>query len=172
MRLLDPVELRRLSTQPLTYAAVGATAGSQLPRGYRIVDREHTWTGTTFAAARDALLTWEIHELAGLTVEASGPVTVGAVVCLGLRLGPSRIRAACRVVALVDAPGRCAFAYGTLPGHPESGEELFEIRALGEGVAIRIRAFSRPARLSSRMAAPLARRVQDRVTDRYLSALD
>jgi uncharacterized protein (UPF0548 family) len=37
-------------------------------------------------------------------------------------LGP--IRVPCRVVYVLDEPERRGFAYGTLPGHPESGEEL------------------------------------------------
>ena len=40
--------------------------------------------------------------------------------------GPGR--RPCRVVYVVDEPDRRGFAYGTLPGHPESGEELFLVR--------------------------------------------
>jgi uncharacterized protein DUF1990 len=37
-------------------------------------------------------------------------------------------------------------------------------------VALDVIAFSRPANALSRLAGPLARRVQDRITDRYVTA--
>ena len=43
-----------------------------------------------------------------------------------VHLGP--VRAPCRVVYVVDEPDRRGFAYGTLPGHAESGEERFVVR--------------------------------------------
>ena len=35
------------------------------------------------------------------------------------------LQAPCRVVYVIDEPDIRGFAYGTLPGHPESGEERF-----------------------------------------------
>ena len=40
------------------------------------------------------------------------------------RIAPG-IATPCRVVYVIDEPSRRGFAYGTLPGHPESGEEAF-----------------------------------------------
>jgi uncharacterized protein (UPF0548 family) len=37
------------------------------------------------------------------------------------------MRAPCRVIYTITEPRRKGFAYGTLPGHPESGEEAFTI---------------------------------------------
>jgi|SRR5579875_334504 len=173
MQLLAEDEARRLRELPLTYAAAGATLGPALPQGFRVVRRERACPdGVDFTAARRALFGWKVHERAGLQVHASGPAAVGAVVRLGLRLGPVVAHAPCRVVAVIDEPDRAGFAYGTLPGHPESGEELFEITAYDGRAAVRITAFSRPARLDTRLAGPLARLVQDRITQRYLRALD
>lgn len=173
MRLLANDEAQRLRGLPLTYAETGATLGSALPEGFRVARRQHSCPdGIDFAAARRALFGWEVHERAGLQVQASGPVAVGAVVRLGLRLGPVVAHAPCRVVAVIDQPGRAAFAYGTLPGHPESGEELFEIVRYDGRPRLRITAFSRPARVGTKLAGPLARLVQDRITQRYLRALD
>ena len=31
----------------------------------------------------------------------------------------------CRIVSVIDGQTRWGFAYGTLPGHPEQGEEAF-----------------------------------------------
>ncbi len=46
---------------------------------------------------------------------------------MGERLGPVWVHAPCRVVRVVDALGRRRFAYGTLAGHPERGEEAFVV---------------------------------------------
>ena len=74
---------------------------------------------------------------------------------------------ACRIVYVVDEPGpvqRFGFAYGTLPGHAESGEERFVVewdRDRGE-VCYDIVAFSRPRHILARLGYPWARRVQKR----------
>jgi uncharacterized protein (UPF0548 family) len=72
----------------------------------------------------------------------------------------------------VEEPNRRGFAYGTLPGHPESGEEAFFVeRTPQDQVWLDIRAFSRPARLYSRLGGPMTRKVQGLITDRYIDAL-
>lgn len=69
-------------------------------------------------------------------------------------------------------PGRVGFAYGTLTGHPERGEERFEVALLEDGaVEARIRAFSRPGRWFTRLGGPAGRAAQRRITSRYLDAL-
>lgn len=73
------------------------------------------------------------------------------------------------MVDVVDQPGVQGFAYGTLPGHPEAGEERFLIHF--DTVRATIRAFSRPARWYTKLGAPLARRIQDKTTEKYLDAL-
>ena len=68
---------------------------------------------------------WGMLRGAGVRVEATTEVAaVGSEVIV--HLGP--VRAPCRVVYVVDEPDRRGFAYGTLPGHAESGEELFMVR--------------------------------------------
>lgn len=90
-----------------------------------------------------------------------------------LGVGPAAVRIPCRVAYVVDEPTRRGFAYGTLPGHPESGEELFVLRQHGEGtLTIEISAFSRPATRLAKLGGPLTRRVQQAMTTRYLRALD
>ena len=111
---------------------------------------------------------------AGLRVAASDDrVVPGAVVVLGICFGPVMVRAPCRVVYVVDEPRRRGFAYGTLPGHAESGEEAFVLAQQEDGTTtFTITAFSRPASFLARCAGPLGRRVQDLVTARYLRAFD
>ncbi len=70
-----------------------------------------------------------------------------------------------------DEPDRCGFAYGTLPGHPESGEEAFLVLRDEGTVRLRISAYSRPGKLTTRLAGPLGRRFQQLMTRRYADAL-
>lgn len=99
-------------------------------------------------------------------------VETGAVAELRLGVGRLGLRAPVRVVDVVDEPTRRGFAYGTLPGYPESGEESFVVE-LGEtgDVTLTITAVSRPASRLARLAGQVGRRVQSRITDRYLAAL-
>jgi uncharacterized protein (UPF0548 family) len=75
------------------------------------------------------------------------------------------------VVYTEEGRDRRGFAYGTLPGHPEQGEEAFLLDLTGNGdVHFRIRAFSRPASLLARVGGPLTRAVQAYATTRYVTA--
>jgi uncharacterized protein (UPF0548 family) len=164
----------RLRGAELTYGEVGRTAGL-LPAGYHHV-RRATVIGVgavVFAGAADSLLGWQAHLRAGLAVSASAPVVApGTLVLLGVPAGPVRISAPCRVIYVVNDPSRRGFAYGTLPGHPESGEEAFVVeRHTDDTVTFTITAFSRPATLLARAAGPVGRIIQRRITSRYLQAL-
>jgi uncharacterized protein (UPF0548 family) len=170
-----PAEVRdRLAAAELTYGEVGATAGD-LPRRYHQfrhavpLGRGHQ----VFAGAGDALHQWQVQLRAGLHVAASSPTAeAGAVLILGLGVGPLRLRAPCRVVYTVDEPRRRGFAYGTLAGHPESGEEAFMIEHHDDDmVSFRITAFSRPATRLAKIAGPLGAVAQRQITARYLRSL-
>lgn len=87
-------------------------------------------------------------------------------------VGPVSLRIPCRVAYVVEEPDRVGFAYGTLPGHPECGEEFFAVERRGGGATMVVRAFSKPATLLARVGGPVTRRVQSVMTDRYLRALD
>jgi uncharacterized protein (UPF0548 family) len=164
----------RLRGAGLTYSAVGRTAGV-LPPGYHHLRRTAVIGigAAAFARAADGLLSWQAHLRAGLAVSASAPVAApGTLVLLGISAGLVRISAPCRVVYMVNDPGRRGFAYGTLPGHPESGEEAFVIeRHDDDTVTFTITAFSRPATLLARAAGPAGRIIQRHITVRYLRAL-
>ncbi|SNS28961.1 DUF1990 family protein [Rhodococcoides kyotonense] len=154
----------------LSYSEIGATRGP-LPSGYHHVERRvRIGEGReAFASASTALLTWDVHRRAGLRVEASSP-TAQADSVVVLRLGPVRIP--CRVVYVVDETGRAGFAYGTLPGHPEQGEECFLVEIDDAGaVYAHIRAFSRPGTWYTRLGGPLGHAVQSWFTGRYISAM-
>lgn len=159
----------------LTYQEVGATAGGERPGGYRHM--ECRWTigegDDVFRGAARALMSWQMHRDAGLRVWASAPVAEeGSIVVLGLGVAALRLLAPCRVVYRLSEEHRKGFAYGTLPGHPESGEEAFVVEHQPAGsVVLQISAFSRPATRYARLAGRLNSVLQDAVTRRYASAL-
>jgi uncharacterized protein (UPF0548 family) len=160
-----------LAALPLTYAEIGATAGA-LPDGYHhVVKSAAIGRGRRrFEEAADAGMRWGMLRGAGVRVEATSEVAaVGSEVIV--HLGP--VRAPCRVVYVVDEPDRRGFAYGTLPGHAESGEELFMVRyePATDEVFAEVVAFSRHATWWSKLGSPLTSVIQRVVTDRYLRAL-
>lgn len=161
-------------SSPFTYLEVGGTRGT-LPAGYQHIDRTRALGRgeSEFLRTAAALMNWDLHRLAGLTVVTTGArADVGVEVVVGLGVWHLVVRAPCRVVYTVDEPRRRGFAYGTLPGHPEAGEELFLVEWRADDVVtVTVRAFSRPALWWSRLGRPIGRRVQARVTERYLDAL-
>jgi uncharacterized protein (UPF0548 family) len=95
-------------------------------------------------------------------------IAPGDTVVLGIRFWPWRINAPARVVYVVDEPTRRGFAYGTLSGHPESGEEAFIVEKAEDGsVWLVIRAFSRPSTWYFALVAPVLRLTQAFYTRRY-----
>ena len=159
----------------VTYPEVGATGGP-LPAGYRRLraTRRVGHGRGFFERAADELLSGAVQRRAGASVDLSDvPLREGTQVLMRLRLGPLRFRAPCLVVWATRTADLCGFAYGTLPGHPERGEERFELRlSENDEVTFTIVAFSTPARWFTRLGGPLARRVQARMTRRYLGSLD
>jgi uncharacterized protein (UPF0548 family) len=159
----------------VTYGPVGVTLGEARLPGYR-TDRYEAELGrgaVVFARAVAGLRAWAAHRGAGVRVEPpDAPLEEGTTVVVVTRLGPASVLAACRVVAVVDEPDRFGFAYGTLPLHPESGEEAFLVeRGPDDAVRFRVVAVSRPAHPLARLGAPVTRLVQRRVTSRYLEGL-
>ena len=159
-----------------TYPDVGATRDmTAVPTGYRYVERRGLLGSgeRTFTDGAAALRDWRMFRAAGLRVDASAPaVDVGVEVRVGLGAGPVRLWAPCRVVWVVDEADRCGFGYGTLPGHPASGEEAFEVvRETGGKVWFAVRAFSRPATWYAKLGGPATRAAQRWAARRYLAGM-
>jgi uncharacterized protein (UPF0548 family) len=163
--------LTDLAALQLTYRDVGATAGA-LPDGYHHV-RKSAVIGSgrpRFEDAAAKVMRWGMLRGAGVRVDATHEVAaVGSEVLVGI--GP--VRAPCRVVYVIDEPDHRGFAYGTLPGHPESGEELFAVRydSASDEVHAEVTAFSRHATWWSKLGSPVTALMQRVITSRYLSAL-
>jgi uncharacterized protein (UPF0548 family) len=171
----DDALRRFLATQArleFTYTAVGATAdGQSTPDGYNL-DHTRVLLGsgsTTFESACSALRRWQQFRLGWCEAfPADTRLQSGETVVVVARLLGSWWANAARIVYSIDesrAPiARFGFAYGTLPGHVESGEERFLVewdRATDQ-VFYDIRAFSRPRHILSRLGYPFARALQKR----------
>ena len=151
-----------------TYAAVGATRLTP-PPGY-VVDHTRIRLGEGEASFRPPrppcgggnISTWA-GSRPGRPRLQFGPASRGGD-------GPCRRLwwlNACRIIYVVDDSGptsRFGFAYGTLPGHVERGEERFLIEwdQRDGSVWYDILAFSRPRHVLARLGYPLVRRLQKR----------
>ena len=126
-----------------------------------------------FEAARQALRTWVPQLGIGAAVEPAGqPVVTGATVLIVLRRGPLHVVAPDRIVGVIDEPRRFGYAYGSLPGHPERGEESFVVEHLDDdSVRATIRVQAGPGTLPAHAVGPLVRAVQHAAVDGYLSAI-
>lgn len=144
-----------------------------MPEGFSSV-RERVELGTPAAGLDELaalLLGWQMHRRAGFTLQVGSAAAQGVDV---LMTPPALfwIRARCRVVYVLDEPDRKGFAYGTLPGHPESGEELFLLTRSPQGrIAFEISAFSHPATRSAKLSGPIGPALQRLMTRRYLRAM-
>lgn len=181
------MKLEDLAGLRFSYDVVGSTRYDETPQGYhRLEYRTRIGAGNeVFARAGQALLHWRMHRAAGLPMTATDtPPTIGTN-ALG-RLGPGlligRLRTLsplgllgfpvpCRVVWTVDEPDRVGFGYGTLEGHPASGEESFVVTREPDGVHFTIRAYSRSATWYTRLGGPATRKAQQYAARRYATAL-
>lgn len=160
---------------PFSYTEVGATAGT-LPPGYHH-DRLETDLGADdgdrFARARAAVLTWVPQAEAGIAVFPDRAVESELAMVLVIKLPAfGWAVASARVVYVLDEADRCGFAYGTLPAHPERGEEAFLVVRREGRVVFQVIAFSRPRELLARLGQPVARAFQVRTLKTYLRAME
>lgn len=165
------MDLHTLADLPLTYPEVGATAGPPPPGYHHLGFATQVGMGQKhFEDAVDALMHWGMQRGAGLRVKASSEaVEVGAVVLVGLGF----LQAPCRVVYVIDEPEVRGFAYGTLPGHPESGEERFVVRhdPVTAAVFAEVSSFSRPVAWWAKAGGPVTRAAQRVIAKRYVRAV-
>lgn len=173
VELLDPWKIAELRSQVLTYTydqrpiAVPPPGSAHFSRTHRLAEP------ADFAVAGRALMTWQVQARSGLQIWASSlQVQTGAVIVMRLGVGLVALSIPCRVIHVVDEPDRHGFSYGTLPGHPESGEESFLLHRAPNGLTtFTVSAFSRPASKLARLGGPLTTGAQRFMTARYLRTL-
>jgi uncharacterized protein (UPF0548 family) len=182
MRLVCPARagsidrlLTYLSGTVVTYVDVGASLTGRCPTGFRW-DSYDTVLGhgaATFQRASFGLQHWQAHRGPAIRVwPADARVAVGTTVVVTLGTPLVALAAPCRVVEVIDEIDRWGFAYGTLPGHPEEGEEAFTVSISPDGtVRFEIAAFSRPGSPVVTLAGPIGRAAQRAGTKGYLRAL-
>jgi uncharacterized protein (UPF0548 family) len=170
-------ELTRLletcRSSDVTYEPIGGSLGGPLPAGCVRRSWARELDGVdAFERAREAIRAWAIHRGAGLAVAIDGPLVVGTNVALDAPLPVGWVHATCRVVCVVDEPSRSGFAYGTLPLHPELGEESFVVHRRANGpTTFEVVAVSRPSHPLARLAPKVADRLQNAAVGRYLAAM-
>ncbi|MFJ9810637.1 DUF1990 family protein [Streptomyces sp. NPDC101158] len=159
--------IRSLSDAPATgpnYPEVGATGTRPLPDGYhhlhhsvRIGHGE-----AAYAAAGTAVTTWAMHRATGARVTSTAErAEPGVTVEISVGLGPVRLVAPCQVIWTTSTDRSTGFAYGTLAGHPERGEESFVVDLREDGsVWFTVTAFSRAAAWYTRLGGPVVRALQ------------
>ncbi|MGI5136827.1 MULTISPECIES: DUF1990 domain-containing protein [unclassified Streptomyces] len=162
-----------MSLADFTYEDVGATREpGHCPDGFRALHvRTRIGEGQeVFDRASEALLGWEMHRALGVGVqvdaERAAPGVDVTVTLAGV------IKAPCRVVWTVEEHRRTGWAYGTLPGHPECGEEAFVVDRTGDGtVWLTVMGFSRPAKWYAKAGGPAARGFQQAYARRCGAAM-
>jgi uncharacterized protein (UPF0548 family) len=170
---------RPLEDRPLTYADVGATTVADViwpatPPAFRRYEQTVP-VPISWDDARSLMLGWAVKTRSGFVVDTDAAMHAGANVWLRLAIGPVEVREPIRVVAVVDSPRRCGFSYGTLDGHPVSGEEAFVLHRAADDaqVLLTIRSLTRPApRGAWRYAFPLLLVAQRFFRKRYLRSLN
>lgn len=155
----------------VSYSCVGMTAADgPPPAGFRELRVRTRLPAGGYEQAARALFGWRMHRGTPFLHVPAGTPPAAPGVRVGLRMGP--VHAPCQVVWTLTEQDRTGFAYGTLPGHPECGEESFLLRRHPDGSAdLTIRAVSRPAAWYVRAAGPLGPLAQRAVARQYARSL-
>jgi len=182
MRLVRPSDpssisglVEALQSVEPNYSEIGGTLTGMHPVGYRI-DSYEAILGNgprAFQRAVEGLRSWQAHRIRGVRVLPHGTeIRPGATVVVTLGTSFVSVAAPCRVIEVIVEPSRWGFAYGTLPGHPEQGEEAFVVSISdNDEVRFEISAFSRPGDPITRLSGPISRTIQTAGTKGYLRAL-
>jgi uncharacterized protein (UPF0548 family) len=157
-----------------TYPAVDGRQGV-VPPGYHL-DHARFPLGRgerAFAQAKAALRGWKQFDVGWASARPdTTPLAPGQTVAVVFRIFGLWSMCSARIVYAIDEPNRFGFAYGTLPGHVESGEEQFLIERTDDGaVWYDVRAFSRPQHMLTKIGFPLVRCLQKRFVRQSAAAM-
>jgi len=168
--------LRSQKNAALSYVAVGATAGAP-PSDYNI-DHNRVQLGSGEAAcdrAIAALRKWEMFNVGWVSLcWPHTPIEPACEIAILVRLYGLWSLNACRIVYVVDEDAgvrRFGFAYGTLQGHPASGEESFVVTRDNDGVHVTVRAYSHAGTWYTHLGGPVTRLAQPYTAHQYATAL-
>lgn len=158
--------LKGQASQPFTYKDVGASRTDIKIKGF---DNDHTSMiigqgEPTWEKAKEVLNNWNHFPFKWTKIEpAEEGIFVGNNVSVLFKLFGIWFINSARIVYIIEEENKYGFAYGTLPGHIEKGEEIFYIDRDETGViSYHIKAFSRPNNLLVWLGYPVARFFQRR----------
>jgi uncharacterized protein (UPF0548 family) len=170
--------IARQQIAPFSYPEVGATRG-EFPAGYSVLrSRVELGHGAeNYARAQQAVRNWKMFAIPNVSLYSPGaPIAPGTVIAVGVKHFGFWSLNFCRIVYTIneDMPIlRYGFAYGTLREHFESGEERFVVEwdRKSDVVSYEIVSFSRPGKILTWLALPLARRLQRRFVKESSAAM-
>ena len=152
---------------PFSYKEVGASK-EKIPSGYPINHRRiRLGSGEqTFARARKAIESWTMYRLDWTRLyPPAAPIAEGETVCVVVDHGFCRSLNPCRIIYVLEESGeseRYGFAFGTLPGHSEEGEERFTVERhrADDSVWYELLSFARPHHILAKIGFPFVRLFQ------------
>lgn len=170
-----------LGKRNLSYSVVGGTAPATEkwlpPDGWRAHERTvPIGSGTElWNEVSSAVLAWGIKTRSGFAVEpplvAGRSARQGERYWLVARVSAIRVREPVEIVTTISTRDRVALAYGTLNGHPVSGEEAFIVHRDDNGnLSLTLRSLTRAGRGPWRALFPLILIAQRVYRRRYLRA--
>ena len=159
--------LSRQKDLPFSYSEVGASQ-TTIPSDYPINHhRIQLGSGAdAFARAKNAIQNWTMYKLSWTQLyPIDAPVAVDGVVCVVVNHGFCWSLNSCRIIYIIEENGereRFGFAFGTLPGHSEEGEERFTIEwcHADDSVWFELLAFARPHHILAKIGFPFVRLFQ------------
>ena len=161
-----------LRATQFTYEEQQATQSKQFPPGYfHDFNQIELGKGEKIFLSAKSALEQLLHFPESWTQPFSwhkivNQLNVGDIICLRIRQLKCWFLTPCRILYLIDKTdqnvSQFGFAYGTLKGHPESGEECFKISwdQTSDRVHYQIYAFSRPNHFLTWLGFPIVRRLQ------------
>jgi uncharacterized protein (UPF0548 family) len=174
-----PSFLAGQQSQLFSYPEIGASR-LVAPDGYK-VDHNRIKLGEgpeTFARAVEAFKHWKMFEMDWIEIAPKNvPIVEGSCVAIIVRHFGFWSLNASRIVYVIEEHGmleRFGFAYGTLPGHVEQGEERFSVEYYPEDDSVwyDLFAFSRPRHFLARLGYPISRHLQKRFARDSLKAME
>lgn len=171
--------LKVQAQKDFTYPHREATRNQSAPAGFR-VDHNRICLGqgaAVYEQAKQALAAWQHYRFDWLHLyRPDAPPAAGQTVAALAHVLGIWVLNACRIVYVLEETEpftRFAYAYGTLPGHAECGEERFQVewRPDDDSVWYDLYAFSRPNTLLSKIALPYVRSKQKQFARESLQAI-
>lgn len=157
--------LNAVKNLPITYWERGATAWERMPQEFTH-DEQRLKIGSGDAdwkAAKQAIRNWKMFPTNWISLSGAPRIKVGQQVLVTAKLLGLWWSNPARIVYTVEEEDRFGFAYGTLPGHLEQGEELFLVEQDANGdVFYTLRVMSRPMWWVAKLFKGYSRRQQAR----------